>query len=136
MSRQTIQPAHMIRHELLRQREALVHSGREERRMLREGGETLGNTVQDEADLSELDLQTELDLALLEIRSEAIRHIDRAIERLDAGTYGLCDECGERITAARLKALPAADRCVDCAGEGEKHAARYPPRHGWQSMFV
>ena len=41
--------------------------------------------------------------------------IDRALAKIDGGTYGLCDDCGVAIGADRLRALPAASRCVDCA---------------------
>ena len=130
MSRQTSKEQRVIREDLLRQREMLARSGRQERRVLREGGETLLGIVQDEADLSELDLQTELDLALLEIHAETIRRIDQAIERIDAGIYGICDQCGGRITAARLRALPFAEECVDCAADLEVQTdGRRLPRH-------
>ena len=41
--------------------------------------------------------------------------IERALERIDDGTYGLCERCGEPIAAERLEALPYAVRCVGCA---------------------
>jgi DnaK suppressor protein len=47
--------------------------------------------------------------------SASITDIDRALEKIESGTYGLCDGCGERIGDARLEALPAASLCVDCA---------------------
>ena len=119
----------MLREDLLRQREALVRSERRERRTIREGGETLLNSVQDAADHSEFDLQTELDLALLEIRTETVRYIDRAIERIDAGIHGTCDQCGGRITTARLNALPFAEDCVDCATEREANGVGRPAPH-------
>jgi len=40
--------------------------------------------------------------------------IQAALARIDAGTYGLCDTCGETISAARLTAMPTARRCVAC----------------------
>jgi DnaK suppressor protein len=40
--------------------------------------------------------------------------IQAALARLDAGTYGICDTCGETISAARLTAMPMAHRCVAC----------------------
>jgi DnaK suppressor protein len=40
--------------------------------------------------------------------------IQAALARIDAGTYGICDTCGETISAARLTAMPAAPRCVAC----------------------
>jgi DnaK suppressor protein len=48
--------------------------------------------------------------------SDSIADIDRALAKIDDGTYGLCDECGREIGAQRLEGLPAASRCVDCAG--------------------
>ena len=47
--------------------------------------------------------------------ADSIADIDRALAKIDEGSYGLCDECGERIAPDRLEALPAASRCVDCA---------------------
>jgi len=40
--------------------------------------------------------------------------IQAALARIDAGTYGICDTCGETISAARLAAMPMARRCVAC----------------------
>jgi RNA polymerase-binding transcription factor DksA len=44
-----------------------------------------------------------------------VREIRAALARLDAGTYGLCGSCGERIPEARLRALPYTATCVGCA---------------------
>jgi DnaK suppressor protein len=41
--------------------------------------------------------------------------IEAALRRLDAGDYGLCEECGDEIPAKRLEIDPAIERCVDCA---------------------
>lgn len=45
----------------------------------------------------------------------SIAEIEAALERIEAGTYGLCDQCGEPIGEGRLNAIPEATRCVDCA---------------------
>ena len=55
--------------------------------------------------------------------THTIEDIDRALAKIDDGTYGMCDVCGQEIGAARLEALPAASRCVECAGR-----AATPPR--------
>jgi RNA polymerase-binding transcription factor DksA len=47
----------------------------------------------------------------------AIAEVDRALEKLDEGTYGTCDACGREIGAERLEAVPWAARCVDCAAK-------------------
>ena len=40
--------------------------------------------------------------------------LERALEAIEAGTYGICVDCGGEIPAGRLDALPDAERCVDC----------------------
>ena len=47
----------------------------------------------------------------------SIKDIDKALAKIDAGTYGVCDSCGEAIPVARLEALPASSLCVDCASK-------------------
>lgn len=42
--------------------------------------------------------------------------IERALDRIDRGTYGVCDRCGAPIPLERLEAIPEASACVDCAG--------------------
>jgi len=48
----------------------------------------------------------------------SITDIDRALVKVDEGTYGICDSCGDPIGEARLDALPAASLCVGCASKG------------------
>jgi DnaK suppressor protein len=48
----------------------------------------------------------------------SIADIDHALEKLEEGTYGICDGCGEPIPKARLEALPAIASCVGCASAG------------------
>ena len=45
----------------------------------------------------------------------SIKDIDRALAKIDAGSYGFCDSCGSEIQSARLEARPATALCVDCA---------------------
>jgi DnaK suppressor protein len=44
-----------------------------------------------------------------------LRDVERALAKLDEGTYGTCDECGGRVGDERLAAMPWAVRCVSCA---------------------
>lgn len=53
-----------------------------------------------------------------------LTHIDHALARLDAGTYGRCDACGKPIAAARLEALPWATACIGCAAAAERSGDR------------
>jgi RNA polymerase-binding transcription factor DksA len=71
-----------------------------------------------EKDAEEQSLQIETDdvlKALDEVGRRELAAIDRALARMDAGTYGDCSRCGNPIAPARLRALPAADHCIRCA---------------------
>jgi DnaK suppressor protein len=68
----------------------------------------------DQGEVSELDVQCEIDFALVEIKAQTLNKIEVALHRLWQGTYGDCFECGEEIAEARLFALPFAVRCKDC----------------------
>jgi RNA polymerase-binding transcription factor len=50
-----------------------------------------------------------------------LAEVDRALEKLDEGTYGLCDECGQSISSERLEAMPFATRCVTCSARRSAH---------------
>jgi len=54
-------------------------------------------------------------VSLLEEAREQLAALDDAAARIDAGTYGVCERCGDAIGDERLAALPGARRCVDCA---------------------
>ena len=47
--------------------------------------------------------------------TETLRDVDDALAKLDAGTYGQCEQCGGEIGEARLEAMPAARLCITCA---------------------
>jgi DnaK suppressor protein len=70
--------------------------------------------VLDQGESSEVDIQEDIEFALIQMKSETLNKIDAALRRLDEGTYGDCFECGEEISEARLRALPFAVRCKDC----------------------
>jgi DnaK suppressor protein len=47
-----------------------------------------------------------------------LRDVDRALAKIDAGTYGACESCGKPISPERLEALPWAVLCIDCKQKG------------------
>jgi DnaK suppressor protein len=81
---------------------------------LREGRTARPHVVGDMGDLSDADIQEDLDHSLLQMRAETLNRIDDAIARLDDGKYGRCVECDGEIAARRLQALPFAVRCRTC----------------------
>ena len=54
-----------------------------------------------------------------------IVEIDEALERIEDKTYGICEECGKRITPNRLKIMPFARLCVQCKSESEKQTGQF-----------
>ena len=65
-----------------------------------------------------LSVERELDLRLSAQARTAAAEIERALAKIEAGTYGLCEKCGQPIPRLRLKALPAAPLCVACKSGG------------------
>jgi DnaK suppressor protein len=68
-------------------------------------------------DFADAAMMTENDEVLEAIESTAhaeLAHVERALTRLDLGTFGHCENCGAFIGAARLKAVPYATRCAAC----------------------
>jgi RNA polymerase-binding transcription factor DksA len=51
---------------------------------------------------------------------EQLAMVDAALDRIAAGTYGYCAECGGRIPVVRLEAIPATPSCVDCAASARR----------------
>ena len=70
--------------------------------------------VLDQGESSEVDIQDDIEFALIQMKSETLHKINEALRRLDEGTYGNCFECGDEIAEPRLRALPFAVRCKDC----------------------
>jgi DnaK suppressor protein len=104
--------------------------------------EGAGSSVQgvlDAAESSELDIQDEIEFALIQMKAETLHKIDEALRRLEEGTYGYCFECGDEISEKRLRALPFAVRCKDCEEAREVKLQRdrlMAQRRGAASLFI
>ena len=59
-------------------------------------------------------------LALKHQLSESLAEVEHSLHKLDDGTYGMCDNCGQRINSARLEALPQANLCLICKALQER----------------
>jgi DnaK suppressor protein len=93
--------------------------------------------VLDQGESSEVDIQEDIEFALIQMKSETLTKINEALRRLDTATYGNCFECGDEISEARLKALPFAVRCKDCeeARENAEQRERMQARRGSSALF-
>ena len=66
------------------------------------------------ADLGTDNFEQDISLGLMENESEEIKEIDEALERIQDGTYGLCENCQKKIPKDRLKAIAYTRLCVNC----------------------
>ena len=62
----------------------------------------------------------EIDYTLEENSEHVLAAIERALGRIEAGTYGPCERCGEAIAEERLRAIPYATLCIDCKRKDER----------------
>ena len=67
---------------------------------------------EENADAGTFTFERERDLSIENNVRDLMGKIDRALSRMDEGTYGICSRCGRPIEKARLKALPYADLCI------------------------
>lgn len=110
-----------LREILLKKRgeiEAWIRKGLE-KKVRREDLDSLLGPALDEGDLSYLGLEQDVDYELLTKYTETLKNIDESLDRLDEGTYGICEECGSEIAEKRLQAVPFALYCVECQQEKE-----------------
>jgi RNA polymerase-binding protein DksA len=64
------------------------------------------------ADAGTATFEREKDLSIEQNVRDLLQKVDRALKRIEAGTYGVCDRCGKPIEKARVKALPYVDLCI------------------------
>ncbi len=79
--------------------------------VLRDGGDGAGD---DQADTGTKTFEREQEISLANNILERINQVERALERLDEGSYGWCERCGNPIPVERLAAFPSATLCVTC----------------------
>lgn len=108
--------------EMLLQKKEEIHARIAEelgKKMTEDIASTLGPAL-DEGDLSTLEFGRDLDYRLLTMSTKTLKNVEHALERLEEGTYGICEECGQEIGEKRLQAIPFAQYCVGCQREKEK----------------
>jgi DnaK suppressor protein len=83
-------------------------------------GDAVGDAGDDQADAGAKTFEREHELALTHNARELLAQTERAIARIESGTYGTCESCGEAIGKARLQAFPRATLCVKCKQREER----------------
>ena len=106
-------------------------------RGVRADGSEKPHEVMDPGETSEVDIQEDIEFALIQMKAETLNKINEALSRVEEGTYGRCFECGDEIAEQRLRALPFAVRCKDCeeARENAQKRERMASRRGASSLF-
>jgi len=83
-------------------------------------GDAVGDAGDDQADAGAKTFQREHELALTQNARELLELSERALARIDEGTFGVCASCGQAIGKARLQAFPRATLCVTCKQREER----------------
>lgn len=85
--------------------------------LLRNPGDGAGD---DQADVGNANFEREHEISLARKSTEVLRQSERALERMDDGTYGVCESCGGPIGKLRLQAFPRATLCMTCKKKQER----------------
>ncbi|MDT7847607.1 TraR/DksA family transcriptional regulator [Streptomyces justiciae] len=106
-----------LQSEALRLRSEITTSEESLVGLMRDSGDGAGD---DQADTGTKNITREHEMALAANAREMLEQTERALDRLDAGTYGLCENCGNPIGKARMQAFPRATLCVECKQKQER----------------
>ncbi|MFL6117054.1 MAG: TraR/DksA family transcriptional regulator [Catenulispora sp.] len=85
--------------------------------LLRDSGEGAGD---DQADAGTKNFEREHEMAIANNARDMLQQTERALARLAAGTYGVCESCGEPVGKYRLQAFPRATLCMPCKQKQER----------------
>ena len=83
-------------------------------------GDSVSDAGDDQADVGAKTYEREHELALTYNARDLLVQTERALARIEAGTYGSCESCGQPIGKARLQAFPRATLCVRCKQREER----------------
>nr|WP_240938168.1 TraR/DksA C4-type zinc finger protein [Nocardioides sp. JQ2195] len=102
--------ADRLRQELLEQEEELAG-------LMKDAGDGAGH---DQADMGATSFERDQELIVVNNARDMLAQIERALERIDDGTYGVCESCGNPIGKMRLMAFPRATLCMSCKQREER----------------
>lgn len=106
-----------IKKMLLLMRKELLH---EVTQTMRAESDHLKFDIGDFYDHASTDRDRELALMLADREREKLTHVDDALKRIEAGTYGICESCEEEIDKERLAAMPFTKLCLSCQEDLER----------------
>lgn len=103
--------------DLARLKDELDTTAKDLQDILAGGVDGAGN---DQADVGSNSLERDAELSLAANQRELLMQTEKALARLEDGTYGVCEQCGEPIGKLRLMAFPRATLCMDCKRREER----------------
>lgn len=74
----------------------------------------------DEIDLASSEADQSLNLRLRDRERVLLKKIERTLQKIEEGEFGICEQCGEEISIKRLEARPVTDLCIRCKEEQER----------------
>ena len=93
--------------------------------LLNQAGDTVSGMTEtkenfpDPTDRAALEADRNFMLRIRDREAKLIKKIKAALERIENGTYGICESCGEEISVKRLKARPVTTQCINCKSKEE-----------------
>lgn len=77
------------------------------------------DTFPDPTDRAALEADRNFTLRIRDRENKLIKKIKKALDRIENGTFGICESCGEDISIERLKARPVTTQCIECKTKQE-----------------
>ena len=98
---------------------------KQKQQILEEAGIMLSNlpsnsNLSEIGDIASVEIDRNFLLRLRDRERKLLKKIEKAIEKIDNGTYGICEVCGAEIPIERLEARPVTDLCIECKTEQEE----------------
>ncbi len=114
MNKQTLE---LYRKRLLKMRENILNKAKK----LKEDSYNLGTDgIQDMADAASNTYNADILMSISDNDLTILKDIDNSLDKLSKGTYGICEECEEKISEKRLEANPVARYCITCKRQMEE----------------
>ncbi|MBI5846379.1 MAG: TraR/DksA C4-type zinc finger protein [Nitrospirae bacterium] len=108
---------------LIAKRDALLKEAKQEIQKYVSGeNRQLVDTAIDEADWAAVEISEDINLKRLSAQRQLLNDVEECLRKVNEGTYGICEDCGEEISEKRLRVIPTATLCIDCKEQREKMA--------------
>ncbi len=110
-----------LKNALLKRRDAIVKEAKDEIAKYVSGeNRQLVDTAVDEGDWAVVDISEDINLMRLDAHRKLMLDIDEALRKIQEGSYGICEDCGEEISEKRLGVMPTATLCISCKESREQ----------------